>query len=76
MSKPAPTFTDAELRRMRVAIEQSTDLTLEQIARRFRCSHHTIMRLAAEGGWQLEHRRGKARKQMEARAAANAGGTI
>lgn len=51
--RPPRAFTAAELRRMRVAIEQSTDLTMEQLARRFRCSHHTIKRIAEENGWRL-----------------------
>ena len=69
MSKPAPAFTAAELRRMRTAVEQSTDMTMEQIARRFRISHHTIKRIAEQAGWRLEHRRTKVRKAMDARAA-------
>lgn len=65
--RPAPVYTDSELRRMRAAVEHS-DATLVEIARRFLTSESTVVRLAEEGGWAMAHRRVKVRKaeRMEA----------
>lgn len=68
MSRPAPTFTDAQLRRMRVAVERS-DATLVEIARRYRTSEGTIVRIADRNGWQMGRRRVRNRKAADVRAA-------
>lgn len=52
MSRPAPTFTDAQLRRMRSAVERS-DSTLVEIAGRYRTSEGTIVRIADHNGWRM-----------------------
>ena len=66
MSKPAPAFTAAELRRMRAAVEDAA-VKFSDTARRFQISHHTLARIAESNGWRMDHRR---RKAADARAGA------
>ncbi len=43
-------YTGAELKRMRAAVERG-DVNLTEIAKRFRCSRHTVVKLIATHGW-------------------------